>query len=102
MIDYVAVPKGFLKLHKFVTVLAYVMFLNVAPLLITIKHGINYVTAKHIPTHMAKQLSKSLKRLMKICSRSSMTIQTVLMVMEFDNTINSIIINAVMNTSSAK
>ena len=35
MMDYVAVPKDFLKIHNFVTLVADVIFLNVAPFLIT-------------------------------------------------------------------
>ena len=47
--DHVAVPRDFLKLHKFVTIVADVMFVNDTPLLITMSRSINYVTVKHVP-----------------------------------------------------
>ena len=84
---YVAVPKDFLKLHKFVITMSDVMFVNIAPFLITMACGIKFVTIEHIPTPTGKQLSKSLKKVMKIYSRSSMIVHTVLMDMEFDKTI---------------
>ena len=58
MMDYVAVPKHFMKLHKFVTSMEDVMFVNGAPFLIVMSHGIKFVAVKHIPACRAKQLSK--------------------------------------------
>ena len=86
--DFVAVPKDFLKLHKFVTLVAYVIFVNGAPFLITMPCGIKYVTVKHIQTHTAKQLSKYLKQFMKIYSISSMILHTVFLYMDFNKTID--------------
>ena len=90
VMDYVAVPKDFMKLHKFVFLVADVMFVNGAPLLINISHGIKFVTVEHIPTHTAEKLSKSTKQVMKIYSRSSMIIQTDLMDMKFDKPIDNL------------
>ena len=42
------------------------MFLNGDPFLITISHGINFVTVKHIPTCTDKKFSKSFKQVIKI------------------------------------
>ena len=58
IMDLNSVPKDFLKLHHFVTLMEYVMFLNGAPFLITMSRGIKFVTVKHIPIHTAKQLSQ--------------------------------------------
>ena len=44
VMDYVAVPKDFLKLHNFVTLVGDVMFLNGAPFLITMSRGKKMVT----------------------------------------------------------
>ena len=85
--DCVAVPKDFLKFHKFVTLMVDVLFVNRAPLLINVSHGINFVNVEHITIRTAEQLSKSLKRVMKIYSISSMIVQTFLMDMEFDKNI---------------
>ena len=88
---YVTVPKDLLELHKFVTLVAYLMFVNGATFLIIMSLGINFVTVKHIPTCTDKQMSKSLKRVMKIYSRSSMIIKTVRMDMEFNKTIDDLV-----------
>ena len=72
VIYYISVPSYFLKIHKFVTIVADVMFVNGASLLITISRGIKFVISEHIPTRMAKKLSKSLNLVMKIYSRSGM------------------------------
>ena len=60
---YVSVPREFLKLYKFVTLVADMIFMNVTPLLITISYGIYVVTVQHFPILTAKKLSKSLKEL---------------------------------------
>ena len=59
--DYVAVPREFLQLYKFVTLVEYVIFLNSAPFLITMSRGMNVVTVNNMTTRTAKQLSKYLK-----------------------------------------
>ena len=87
VMDYIDVPKDFLKLQNFVTLVADVMFVNGAPLLIIVACGIKFVTVKHIPTRTAKKLVKSLKLVMKIYSRSSMIIKNFLVDMKFDKTI---------------
>ena len=58
MIDYVSVTNYFIRLHKFVTIVEDVMFVSGAPFLITMSHGIKFVTVEQILTHTAKQLAK--------------------------------------------
>ena len=91
MIYYVSVPQYFLKLHKFITLMAYVMSVNCSPLLITMSRGIKFVTAKHITTFTYNQLIKSLKMVTKIYSRSRMIVQNFLMDMDFDKTIYDLV-----------
>ena len=43
VMDYVAVPKDFIKLHKFLALVEYTIFVNGAPLLITIPRVIKFV-----------------------------------------------------------
>ena len=43
--DVVAIPRDFMKLHKFVTLVADVMFVNSVPFLVTSSRGIKFVTA---------------------------------------------------------
>ena len=57
--DYVAVPKDLLKLHKFVSLLVDVMFVNGTPFLITISRGIIFLIFKKTTNHTSEQLSKS-------------------------------------------
>ena len=59
MMDYVAVPKDFIKLHKVVTILADLIFVNGAPFLITMTRGIKFVTVQQIPTRTDNKSSKS-------------------------------------------
>ena len=47
---------------------------------------------------MSNKLSKYLKRVMKIYSRSSMLVKTVLMEMESDNNIDKLTENVILNT----
>ena len=58
-----------------------VMFLNGIPFLITISCGIEFKAVMPIPTRMDNQLSKSIKKVMKIYSKSGMIVHIVLMFM---------------------
>ena len=102
MTDYVAVPREFLELHKYVTLVADVCFVNNVAFLVTISRGIKFVTDEFIMTRTDKQYIKSLKVVMKLYTRGSMKFQTVLMDMEFDKTVKYLMKNVVVNTSSTK
>ena len=58
VMDCVAVPKDILKWHKFINLVKYVMFVNGTPFLITMSHGIDFVTVEQVLTRMDKKLSK--------------------------------------------
>ena len=100
--DYVQIPRDFIKLHKYVALVADVMFVNNIPFLITMSRKIKFITVEHIPTRTAKQLSKGLKRVMRLYSRAGMIVQTILMDMEFDKTADHLMDSTVVNTSAAK
>jgi len=100
--DYVEIPKDFLLLHRSVTLVADVMFVNNVPFLITMSRGIKFITVEHVKSRTAKQLSRSLVRIMQLYSRGSMIVQTILMDMEFDSTVNELMGKTVVNTSAAK
>ena len=53
VMDCIDVTKDFLKLHKFSTIVANLMFVNGTPLWITMSHGLKFVTFEHIPTFTA-------------------------------------------------
>ena len=100
--DYVDVPMDPLKSHKFVTLVADLMFVNGAPFLIAMSRGIKFVTVEYIPTQTSKQLSKYLKRVITIYSRNIMIVKTVLMDMGFNKDIYELTENVAVNTSSNK
>ena len=102
VMDYVDVPKDFQKVHTFVTLMENVMFLYGTSLLITLSYGIKFVMVEHIPTRRAKKLGKYFKKYVKIYSRSFMIVQTVFIDMEFDKTIDKLMENVIVNTSTAK
>ena len=102
VIYYVAVPCNFLVLHKYVTLVADVWFVNNVEFLITMSRGIKFVTVVFIRTRNAKQLCKILKIVMKIYIRGSMQVQIILMDMGFDKTLDNMTEKAVVNTSAAK
>ena len=56
--DYIDVPRDFLKLHNFVTLMADIMFVNGAPFLIIMSCGMKFVTVERILTHTSNLLSK--------------------------------------------
>ena len=64
--DYVSVPREFLSLHRFASLVADVTFVNNIHFLITMSHGIKFVTFEYTSYLTAKELSKKLKRVMKL------------------------------------
>ena len=99
---YVDVPSNFLVLHKYVTLMEDVCFVDNVVFLVTMSRGIKFVTVEFIQARFAKKLSKSLKRVIKLYFRGSMKVQTILMDMEFDKTRDGLMDNVVVNTSIAK
>ena len=84
------------------TLVANVMFVNNIPFLVTLSHGIKFVTAEHVKSTTAKQLAKSIKRVMQLYGRVGMVVQTVLMDMEFDKTVDGLSDKTVVNTFAAR
>ena len=79
-----------MKLRTYVTLVADVMFVNNTLFLVTLYRGINFVTARNIKSRTAKQLAKSVRRVMQLYYRRSMIVQTVLMDMKFDKTVDEL------------
>ena len=70
--------------------------------LITMYCGINFVTAKHILSRMAKQLLKELKIIMDFYSRGSTIVQNILMYLELNSTKAELMGKTFVKTSSAR
>ena len=64
--EYIDIPRDFYELHKFVTLTADVMFVNGMVLFTTLSQDIRLFTCEHVPTRTAKQLSKSLQKIVRI------------------------------------
>ena len=100
--DYVDIPRDFLALHKYVNLVADVMFVNNIPFLITMSSGIKFVTVEHITIRTSKQLSKDPKIIMKFYARGSMIVKPILMNVELDSTKDELMGKTVVNNSASK
>ncbi len=67
--DYVKILRDFMELHKYVTIVADVMFVNSLPFLVTSSRGIRFVMIKFLPSRTAKRLAKSMERVIRITGR---------------------------------
>jgi hypothetical protein len=65
-VEYARIPKDFIQLHKYVTLVADVMFVIGLPFLVTSLRGISLVTIKHLPSRTAKRLLHTLERVFRI------------------------------------
>jgi len=80
----VAIPRDFLKLHRFLTLTADVMFVNGLPFLLTRSRGVQLITVEYLPRHTAKTIGHKLTRVLQFYSRGGYIIQTALMDREFE------------------
>ncbi len=63
--DYAEIPRDFVDMHKYVTLVADVMFINGLPFLVTSSRGISLVTIEYLPSQTAKRLALTLERFIK-------------------------------------
>ena len=68
-IYYVALPRDFLKVHKFVTLVTAVISVNNIPFMITMSSCIRVITVEHVSTHTYKKLGKRLKIIIRLYLR---------------------------------
>ncbi|EJK65994.1 hypothetical protein THAOC_13102 [Thalassiosira oceanica] len=100
--DFIDVPRDFLLLIKDVTLVADVMFVNKLPFLITMSRKVKFITVEFLSSRSAKQLSKRLKRVLRVYGRAGFNVQAVLMDMEFDKVAESLEGEIVINTAAAR
>jgi hypothetical protein len=60
-VDYVEIPRDLVDMHKYVTLVADVMFVNGLPFLVTSSRGISLVTIEYLPSRTAKRLAITLE-----------------------------------------
>ena len=78
------IPRDFVQLHKYVTLVADVMFVNGLPFLVTSSQGLSLVTIEHLPSRTATHLVQTLERVFKIYTTAKFIIQTTMMDKEFE------------------
>ena len=83
-VKYVQIPRDFVQLHKYVALVADVMFVNGLPFLVTSMQGLSVVTIEHLLLRTAKRLAQSLERVFRIYGTTRFVVQMAVMVMEFE------------------
>ncbi len=56
-VDYVEIPRNLVNMHKYVTLVADVMFVNGLPFLVTLSRGIILVTIEFLPSQTVKRFA---------------------------------------------
>lgn len=82
--EYVAIPRDLLNLHKNVVVSADVMFVNGMPFLVTVTRAIKLITIKYLERRTAKQLSLCLNRIIQLYLKGGFHVKTFYMDGEFE------------------
>jgi hypothetical protein len=89
------------QLHKYVTLVADVMFMNGLSFLVTSLQGTSLVTFEHLPSRTTKRLVHNLKRVFRIYMTAGFVIQTALMDMEFEK-LRTMMPHVALNTTAAR
>jgi len=100
-VEYVQIPRDFVQLHKYVTLVANVMFVNGLPFLVTSLRGLSLVTIEHLPSRTAKRLVQTLERVFKIYATAGFIVRTTMMDMEFEK-LRHLMPHVVLNTTAAR
>jgi hypothetical protein len=100
-VEYVRIPKDFIQLHKYVTLVADVMFVNGLPSLVMSSRGISLVTIEHLPLCTANCLVHTLEQVFRIYGLAGFVVQTTMMDMEF-NKLKDLLTHVALNTTAAR
>jgi hypothetical protein len=100
-VDYVKIPWDFVEMHKYVTIVADVMFVNGLPFLVTSSGGISLITIEFLPSKTAKCLAGSVERVVRIHGKAGFIVQTSLMDMEFEK-LENLLPGITLNTTAAQ
>eukprot|EP00957_Ditylum_brightwellii_P057853 4387055-Ditylum_brightwellii.AAC.1 len=82
--EYLGIPRDFYRLHHFVMLTADVMFVNGLVFFTALGRDIRFGAAEHIQSRTAKQLVKSLMKVVKLYALGGFIIRTVIMDGEFE------------------
>jgi hypothetical protein len=93
----VNIPDDFHRLHRFVTLVADVFFVDGVAFLMTLSRRIRLTTVEHIPARRASVLADSLKKIIRIYERGNYIVNLILMDQEFDKIVDRMDM-AIVNT----
>jgi hypothetical protein len=99
-VDYVKIPWDFVEMHKYVTIVADMMFVNGLPFLVTSLRGISQITIDGLPSRTAKCLASSIKQVVRIYDRAGFIVQISMMDMEFRK-LENMLLGITLNTTAA-
>ncbi len=100
-VEYVQIPWDFVQLHKYLTLVADVMFVNGLPFLVTSWRGLSLVTIEHLPSRTAKRLALTLERVFRIYATAGFVVQAAMMDMEFEK-LKTLLTHVALNTMAAR
>ncbi len=100
-VEYVQIPWDFVKLHKYVTLVADVMFVNGLPFLVTASRGLSLVTIEHLPSRTAKRLAQTLEGVFRIYATAGFVVQMAMMDVEFEK-LRTLLPHVALNTTAAR
>jgi hypothetical protein len=100
-VKYVQIPRDFVQLHKYVTLVADVMFVNGLPFLVTSLRGLSLVTIEHVPSRTAKRLAQTLERVFRIYATDGFVVQTAMMDAEFEK-LRTLLPHVALNTMAVR
>jgi hypothetical protein len=99
--DYVKIPQDFMELHKYMTIVADVMFVNGLPFMVTLSRGISLVTIEFLPSRTAKHLACSVEQVVRIYGGDGFIVQTSMMDMEFEK-LKDLMPNIALSTTAGQ
>ncbi len=100
-VEYVQIPRDFVQLHKYVTLVADVMFVNGLPFLVTSLRGLSLVTIEHSSSRTAKRLAQTLERVFRIYATAGFVVQMAMMDVEFEK-LRTLLPHVALNTAAAR
>jgi hypothetical protein len=100
-VEIAQIPWDFVQLHKYVTLVAGVMFVNGLPFLVTSSRGISLVTIEYLPSRTVKRLVNTLNRVITIYGAAGYIVQISLMDIEFEK-LKPLMPSITLNTTAAR
>ncbi len=100
-IEFIQIPWDFVELHKYVMLVADVIFVNGLPFLVNSSQGISLVTIEYLKLRTAKRLIDTLERVIRIYRKAGFIVQTALIDMEFEK-LRDKLPNVILNTTAAQ